>query len=48
MKSKTEKYISRGKEVDSIPNKFQPKGKQYEDAKIAPINMPDRGAYPNK
>tara|TARA_R110000782_G_scaffold215719_1_gene303373 strand:- start:826 stop:2643 length:1818 start_codon:yes stop_codon:yes gene_type:complete len=46
MKSKTEKYISRGKEVESIPNKFQPQGKQYEDAKIAPINMPDRGAYP--
>tara|TARA_R100001369_G_scaffold38972_1_gene64926 strand:+ start:373 stop:2412 length:2040 start_codon:yes stop_codon:yes gene_type:complete len=46
MKSKTEKYISRGKEVDTIPNKYQPKGIQYEDAKIAPINMPDRGAYP--
>ena len=48
MKSKTEKYISRGKEVESIPNTYQPKGKQYQDAKIAPINMPDRGAYPNK
>ena len=48
MKSKTEKYISRGKEVDTIPNKFQPKGIQYDDAKIAPINMPDRGAYPKQ
>jgi len=48
MKSKTEKYISRGKQVDAIPNKYQPKGIAYDDAKIAPINMPDRGAYPNK
>ena len=47
MKSETEKYISRGKEVDSIPNKLQPKGKQYQDAKEAPIDMPNRGAYPN-
>ena len=46
MKSKTEKYISKGKEVDSIPNTYQPKGKQYQEAKIAPINMPNRGAYP--
>ena len=48
MKSKTEKYISRGKKVDSIPNKYQPKGIAYQDAKIAPINMPDRGAYPKQ
>ena len=47
MKSKTEKYISRGKEVESIPNEYQPKGKQYQDAKEAPIDMPNRGAYPN-
>ena len=47
MKSKTEKYISRGKEVESIPNTYQPKGKQYQDAKEAPIDMPNRGAYPN-
>ena len=46
MKSKTEKYISRGKKVDSIPNTYQPTGKQYQDAKEAPINMPNRGAYP--
>ena len=46
MKSKTEKYISTGKEVDSIPSSLQPKGKQYQDAKIAPIDMPNRGAYP--
>jgi len=47
MKSETEKYISRGKDVDSIPNKYEPKGKQYQDAKEAPIDMPNRGAYPN-
>ena len=45
MKSKTEKYISRGKDVDSIPNSYQPKGAEYQDAKEAPINMPNRGAY---
>jgi hypothetical protein len=39
MKSKTEKYISRGKEVESIPNTYQPKGKQYQDAKEAPIQQ---------
>jgi hypothetical protein len=47
MKSETEKYISRGKEVKSIPNKFQPKGTQYKEAGIAPTDMKDRGAYPN-
>ena len=45
MKSKTEKYITRGKKADTIPSTYKPKGKQYQDAKIAPINMPDRGAY---
>ena len=47
MKDKTEKYISRGKEVNSIPNEYQPKGKQYQDAGIAPTDMKKRGAYPN-
>jgi hypothetical protein len=47
MKDKTEKYISRGKEVNSIPNSYQPKGKEYKDAGEAPIDMKDRGAYPN-
>ena len=47
MKSETEKYISRGKEVKSIPNEYQPKGTQYKEAGIAPTNMKDRGAYPN-
>ena len=47
MKSETEKYISRGKEVKSIPNEFQPKGTQYKEAGIAPTDMKDRGAYPN-
>ena len=45
MKSKTEEYISRGEDVDSIPESYQPKGSEYEDAKTAPINMPNRGAY---
>ena len=48
MKDKTEKYISRGKEVNSIPNEYQPKGKQYQDAGIAPTDMKKRGAYPNQ
>jgi hypothetical protein len=47
MKDKTEKYISRGKEVNSIPNEYQPKGKEYQEAGIAPTDMKDRGAYPN-
>ena len=47
MKSETEKYISRGKEVKSIPNEYQPKGTQYKEAGIAPTDMKDRGAYPN-
>jgi hypothetical protein len=47
MKSETEKYISRGKEVKSIPNKFQPKGTQYKEAGEAPTTWTDRGAYPN-
>jgi glycerophosphoryl diester phosphodiesterase len=47
MKSETEKYISKGKEVKSIPNSYQPKGKQYKEAGIAPTDMKNRGAYPN-
>jgi len=47
MKDKTEKYISRGKEVNSIPKSYQPKGKEYQEAGIAPTDMKDRGAYPN-
>mgnify|MGYP003642469642 FL=1 len=48
LKSKTEKYISRGKEVDNIPSTYTPKGKQYKDAKIAPKDMKNGGAYPTK
>ena len=47
MKSETEKYISKGKEVDTIPNSYQPKGSEYKDAAEAPIDMKNRGAYPN-
>ena len=47
MKDKTEKYISRGKEVNSIPNEYQPKGKEYQEAGEAPATWKDRGAYPN-
>jgi len=47
MKSETEKYISKGKEVDTIPNSYQPKGSEYQDAGIAPTDMKKRGAYPN-
>jgi len=47
MKSKTEKYISKGKEVSSIPSSYQPKGKQYSDAETIPYNMPNHGHHPN-
>ena len=47
MKSETEKYISRGKEVKSIPNEYQPKGSEYQEAGEAPTTWKDRGAYPN-
>tara|TARA_R110001632_G_scaffold2771_3_gene12218 strand:+ start:941 stop:2725 length:1785 start_codon:yes stop_codon:yes gene_type:complete len=39
LKSKTEKYISKGKEVDSIPKTYTPKGEQYDKAEIAPKDM---------
>jgi hypothetical protein len=47
LKSKTEKYISKGEEVNSIPDSYETKGKQYEDAKIAPKDMPNNGRHPN-
>tara|TARA_B110000908_G_scaffold172461_1_gene240035 strand:- start:147 stop:1901 length:1755 start_codon:yes stop_codon:yes gene_type:complete len=47
LKSKTEKYISKGKEVDSIPKTYTPKGEQYDKAEIAPKDMPDNGHHPN-
>ena len=47
LKSKTEKYISKGKEVDSIPKTYTPKGEQYEKAEIAPKDMPNNGHHPN-
>ena len=47
LKSKTEKYISKGKEVDSIPNSYTPKGEEYNKAKIAPKDMPNNGHHPN-
>tara|TARA_R110001599_G_scaffold8365_4_gene40547 strand:+ start:3310 stop:5064 length:1755 start_codon:yes stop_codon:yes gene_type:complete len=47
LKSKTEKYISKGKEVDSIPKTYTPKGEQYDKAEIAPKDMPNNGHHPN-
>lgn len=47
MKSKTEKYISKGENVDSIPSTYTPKGKQYNEAKIAPKDMANNGHHPN-
>ena len=47
VKSKSEKYISRGKEADSIPSSYTPKGAQYNDAKKAPKDMPNNGHHPN-
>ena len=47
LKSKTEKYISKGKEVDNIPNSYTPKGEEYNKAEIAPKDMPNNGHHPN-
>lgn len=47
LKSKTEKYISRGKEVDNIPKSYVPKGEEYKTAEIAPKDMPNNGHHPN-
>ena len=46
-KSKTEKYLSRGKEVDEIPSRYKPRRDSAQrDAKKAPRDMKDGGAYP--
>jgi len=47
MKSKTEKFISRGKEVDAIPKSYKPKPRGNKESKIAPKDMKDNGHHPN-
>lgn len=47
LKSKTEKYISKGEEVDNIPSSYKPKGEEYSTAEIAPKDMPNNGHHPN-
>jgi len=47
LKSKTEKYISKGEVVDSIPSSYKPKGDEYNTAQIAPKDMPNNGHHPN-
>jgi hypothetical protein len=47
MKDKTEKYISKGKEVDSIPKSYKPNPSGNKESKIAPKDMPDNGRHPN-
>ena len=47
MKSKTEKYISKGKEVNKIPNSYEPKPRGNKESKIAPKDMTDNGHHPN-
>lgn len=47
LKSKTEKYISKGEEVGSIPKSYSPKGEEYDKSKIAPKDMPNNGHHPN-
>lgn len=39
LKSKTEKYISKGEDVKSIPSSYLPKGEEYNKSKIAPKDM---------
>ena len=46
MKDKTEKYISKGSEVSSIPKSYKPKPFGNEQSKVAPKDMPNAGAYP--
>ena len=47
MKSKTEKYISKGKEVKDIPKTYDPKPRGNKESKIAPKDMKDNGHHPN-
>ena len=47
LKSKTEKYISKGEIVDNIPSSYKPKGEEYSTAEIAPKDMPNNGHHPN-
>ena len=47
MKSKTEKYISKGKEVKDIPKTYSPKPRGNKESKIAPKDMKDNGHHPN-
>ena len=47
LKDKSEKYISKGEEVDSIPDSYTTKGSEYQEAKIAPKDMPNNGHHPN-
>jgi hypothetical protein len=47
MKDKTEKYISKGKEVDSVPKSYKPNPSGNKESKIAPKDMPDNGRHPN-
>lgn len=47
LKDKSEKIISKGEQVDSIPSSYETKGRYYQDAEIAPKDMPNNGHHPN-
>lgn len=47
MKSKTEKYISKGTETNSIPSTYKPTPRGNAESKIAPKDMPNNGRHPN-
>ena len=47
MKSKTEKYISKGEEVSDIPKTYSPKPRGNKESEIAPKDMKDNGHHPN-
>ena len=50
MKDKTEKYISKGKEVDSVPKSYKPNPSGNKESKIAPKDMTGNnknGHHPN-
>jgi len=47
LKSKTEKYISKGEDVKSIPSSYLPKGEEYNKSKIATKDMKYDGHHPD-
>ena len=43
-----DKSLASSQEVDSIPSSYKPRPAGHKKAKVAPIDMPNQGAYPKK